>query len=179
MRDFVKNVSVLFLITSIFTFILAGANLLTKDVVALAQAQRRALAMNFVLPLADVFSETIILESLSYNVGFEGRDPVGAVMEINVRGYSPDMILLVGIDLSGAVAGLQILSHGETPGLGDRIENEAWKAQFIGGTRPISRQVDSISGATVSVEAVFRAVDRAILHLQENILPNINDYSPQ
>jgi Na+-transporting NADH:ubiquinone oxidoreductase subunit C len=73
------------------------------------------------------------------------------------------------------VAGVRFYEHGETPGIGDRIQNPAWAAQWVGkrayaddgtlvlgigapaGGSPGDR-VDAITGATVTVTAVNRFV---------------------
>jgi Na+-transporting NADH:ubiquinone oxidoreductase subunit C len=74
------------------------------------------------------------------------------------------------------VAGVDFFDHGETPGIGDRIENPNWTASWrgkrlldqrgdrllrIGGSDNGSRgeeSVDAITGATVTVTAVDRIV---------------------
>lgn len=71
------------------------------------------------------------------------------------------------------VAGLTFTEHGETPGIGDRIMNPAWRASWVGkqafdragnvalgpGGDP-AHGFDAISGATVTVNAVTRMVAR-------------------
>lgn len=69
------------------------------------------------------------------------------------------------------VVGLHIAEHGETPGLGDRIEDPGWLAQWSGkravdgtgapaltiGAAPAGSEdtrIDGITGATVTVEAL-------------------------
>lgn len=67
------------------------------------------------------------------------------------------------------VASLVIVRHGETPGIGDRIEEKSWQARWKGkriygdGAKPRiavvpdargEHEVDLISGASVTVEAV-------------------------
>ena len=83
--------------------------------------------------------------------------------------------LALGGDLD-TIAGLAIYEHGETPGIGDRIENPDWLAQWRGkralgadrevliaiappdsASRPEST-LDAITGATVTAAAVERLV---------------------
>jgi Na+-transporting NADH:ubiquinone oxidoreductase subunit C len=81
--------------------------------------------------------------------------------------------IALGPDLA-TVAGVRFHEHGETPGIGDRIEDRAWLASWagkraygdagevvlrIGGTRADpAAHVDAITGATVTVGAVDRLV---------------------
>jgi Na+-transporting NADH:ubiquinone oxidoreductase subunit C len=76
------------------------------------------------------------------------------------------------------IVGIRIYAHGETPGIGDKIENPAWLASWrgkriadaggsaggaagigVGGERAAVNRVDAITGATVSSTAVGRAVN--------------------
>ncbi len=49
-------------------------------------------------------------------------------------GFSGSIRILVGIDVNGAVTGVRILQHRETPGLGEKIESTRsnWIHQFEG-----------------------------------------------
>jgi Na+-transporting NADH:ubiquinone oxidoreductase subunit C len=81
--------------------------------------------------------------------------------------------LALGPDLA-TVAGVNFYEHGETPGIGDRIQKPEWEAGWIGkraydaagravlriggnGGTPEER-VDSITGATMTVNGVDRIV---------------------
>lgn len=77
-------------------------------------------------------------------------------------------------DLS-TIAGVAFYEHGETPGIGDRIENPQWQAGWVGkriygpdgvvrfritadaDAVPAEYRVDGITGATVTAEAVNTA----------------------
>jgi len=71
------------------------------------------------------------------------------------------------------IEGVLFYEHGETPGIGDRIENAAWRAQWqgkqlftatgalcfqIGGSGNDACRVDGITGATVTATAVERMI---------------------
>lgn len=90
-------------------------------------------------------------------------------------GYSGDIQLLVGINRDATLAGVQVLAHKETPGLGDKIEpaKSDWLQGFKGKTRNSpgdSRwavkkdggQFDQFTGATITPRAVVNATGRAI-----------------
>jgi Na+-transporting NADH:ubiquinone oxidoreductase subunit C len=83
--------------------------------------------------------------------------------------------ICLGPDLT-SIAGVRFYEHGETPGIGDRIQNPAWTAQWIGkrayaddgtlvlrigadfGSVAAPARIDAITGATVTVTAVERLV---------------------
>lgn len=78
-------------------------------------------------------------------------------------GYGGAVRVLVGVDYAtDEILHVKILDHAETPGLGSRIEEEGFRSQFVGKTLqdPIKtgEDIDIISGATVSSDAVSEAV---------------------
>ncbi len=71
------------------------------------------------------------------------------------RGYGGPFQLAVATDDSGALLGVRVLEHRETPGFGDILAPEAeWLGSFQGG------EVDAVTGATVTSTAVINAVAR-------------------
>jgi Na+-translocating ferredoxin:NAD+ oxidoreductase subunit G len=98
-----------------------------------------------------------------------------AFMPIAPDGYSGAIKLLVGIDVDGAITGVRVLEHRETPGLGDAIEVERsdWILTFNGRRRdnppPAQWQVkrdggyfDQFSGATITPRAIVKAVHQSL-----------------
>lgn len=107
-------------------------------------------------------------------------EPHAAVMTVVApNGYNGAIKLLVGVRHDGTVAGVRVVRHQETPGLGDAIEAEksGWIAQFQGrsldGTATSEWQVrkdggafDQLTGATITPRAVVRAVRRALVYFR-------------
>lgn len=100
----------------------------------------------------------------------------GVVLEaIAPDGYSGDIALLIGIDADGAVTGVRVTAHRETPGLGDYIDRakSVWIDQFAGKslTNPEPKHwkvakdggvFDARAGATITPRAVVKAVRGAL-----------------
>lgn len=91
------------------------------------------------------------------------------------NGYNGAIRLIVGIRVDGSLAGVRVLSHKETPGLGDKIEPERndWITRFAGQSlrapAPAQWKVkrdggnfDQFTGATITPRAVVLAVKRAL-----------------
>lgn len=105
-----------------------------------------------------------------------GNQPVAVVLEaIAPEGYSGEIALIVGIDIAGTLTGVRVVSHRETPGLGDYIEIEKspWAEQFKGRSltdpAPDAWRVkkdggtfDARAGATVTPRAIVKAVRGAL-----------------
>lgn len=78
-------------------------------------------------------------------------------------GYGDDIELLVGFSCDGLIVGVRVIeASGETPGIGQRVTEEAFLAQF-GGLKynADGTKIDGVSGATVSSTAVVKAVNAA------------------
>lgn len=109
----------------------------------------------------------------------DGR-PVAAVLTVIAPdGYSGNIKLLVGIYYDGRIAGVRVVSHKETPGLGDYIETDRsnWIQGFTGRSlgnpspkdwtvKPDGGAFDSFTGATITPRAVVRAVYRSLLYFE-------------
>jgi len=111
-----------------------------------------------------------------------GGQPVAAVIaSIAPEGYGGDIKLLVGIRYDGTLAGVRVISHKETPGLGDAIEAERsdwilgfsghslgnpdekkWKVKKDGGV------FDQFSGATITPRAVVKAVYNTLRYYRQH-----------
>jgi Na+-translocating ferredoxin:NAD+ oxidoreductase subunit G len=102
------------------------------------------------------------------------QQEIGRVIAASGQGFADRIELLVAIDRDArALTGLYIVDQKETPGLGDFITKEKWRAQFAGkpATTPLSvtksgarrpEQVDGVTGATISSEAVVSIVNAAL-----------------
>lgn len=108
--------------------------------------------------------------------------PVAAVFtSIAPDGYNGSIKLLIGVNVGGIVEGVRVLSHRETPGLGDAIETQRsdWITKFSGtslGNPALRRwavkkdggEFDQFTGATITPRAVVKAVKRALLYFQDH-----------
>lgn len=99
----------------------------------------------------------------------EGR-VVGHSYAVKSPGYGGDIEAAVAIDTAGAVRKVFVLSHGETPGLGSKITEEAFLARFEGRKggdagleiKKLGGEIDAVTGATISSRAVLAAVREAL-----------------
>lgn len=101
---------------------------------------------------------TVIYEALD-----DQGQRTGLVFETVAQGYGGDINIAVGIDVATeTLAGVKVLRHAETPGLGSRIEEPDFLAQFQGKSLSdsfvVGDDVDGITAATVSSEAVAGTV---------------------
>ncbi len=105
----------------------------------------------------------------------DGRPSAVILQAIAPDGYSGAIHLLVGIHADGRVAGVRVIGHRETPGLGDKIElaKSRWIRSFEGkslsspeadgwAVKKDRGEFDQFAGATITPRAVVGAVHRAL-----------------
>lgn len=110
-----------------------------------------------------------------------GQPVALAITPIAPEGYVGPIKILVGIDINGTVLGVRVISHRETPGLGDGIEvkRNPWILGFNGHsleTRESKRwavrrdggEFDQFTGATITPRAVVKAVHNALKFYERN-----------
>lgn len=81
----------------------------------------------------------------------------------SAAGYGGPIRMVVGVT-EERILGLRVTDHQETPGLADflREPDRGWLAALKGRTRPETTAVDAVAGATITSEAVIRAVRDAM-----------------
>lgn len=104
-----------------------------------------------------MLSDAELLEGVSEVYGTES----GAVVtRVTARGFESDITLDIGIGADGAVSGISVISHGETPDKGGQALMEEYLSTYIGAE--VASAVDVYSGATYTSQGVQDAVNRAI-----------------
>ncbi len=105
--------------------------------------------------------------------------PVAAVFTSVVPdGYSGPIKLLVAVRHNGTLGGVRVISHKETPGLGDKIEEErsGWIYSFDGrslkdpqprywGVKRDGGVFDQFTGATITPRSIVKAVKNTLLYV--------------
>jgi Na+-translocating ferredoxin:NAD+ oxidoreductase subunit G len=98
----------------------------------------------------------------------KGGETQAVAYSAAAKGYHDLIEVMVGVDPEGTLTGISIMTHTETPGLGARIVEPGFTAQFAGldlETAKLSAEggkVDALSGATFSTMGVITAVDTAL-----------------
>lgn len=96
------------------------------------------------------------------------------IAAVSPNGYGGDISVAVGIDAAtNKITGFSVLSNSETAGLGARCTEDEFTSQFTGkdatsieyvkGGGASGNQIDAISGATVTTNAVTEAVNSALV----------------
>jgi len=183
MGDVFKITVNLALICALAGIILSAVWAKTDPVRVQAEAHERELALKGLAPAADSIlpvKDVVIngKDGVIYEAKAGGKT-IGYVVSSTGRGYSSFIKLLVAVDMDYKVTGIDILGHGETPGLGDQIEQPWFKAQFAGKgadnltvvKTETTTDIQAISGATISSRGVTKGVKDAVEKLKEIVPP--------
>lgn len=187
MREVIKFGGLLLLITGVAAGLLAYVDSLTKPKIEEQKRSEQEQALSWVLPQT---KEGVIVThsakgKVRYYIGYAHKDTtnlVGYAFLAKGTGYSSDIETVVGVDTSGVITGIRVLSQKETPGLGSRIveakpgEAEPWfQRQFKGkkadqvAVKKDGGEITSITGATISSRAVANSIREGALHLKKLI----------
>lgn len=190
--------AIMVLFTIVGTALLVFTYFTTKSPIEASEAEARLMLLEEVLPKS-LHDNNLLLDAIEMEAGgllgnaaktlaYRGRlggKAQGVVLEATAPdGYSGDIKLLIAIRIDGSLAGVRVLAHKETPGLGDYIEighgdwikhfdnqslvktvdgktpEEYWKVKKDGGN------FDYMAGATITPRAIVKAVHKALQYYQ-------------
>jgi electron transport complex protein RnfG len=179
----------------VFTTLLAYVFQITKAPIAKAEAEARLALFRQIVPESmhdnDLLKDSITIapndllgnkQASIANRAYLNDRPAAVILEVIAHdGYSGDIKLLIAIRADGTISGVRVLTHKETPGLGDYIDiakgnwiklfdNESltktseqnWKVKKDGGL------FDYMAGATITPRAVVKAVHQALQYFEAN-----------
>ena len=163
----------------------------------IADNERRAMlrSLNQILPADtydnDLISDTLKLEaddrlghkeeSIAYLAKKDNKIVAIVFSVITLDGYNGEIKLLIGVNADSTLAGVRVVYHNETPGLGDALEAKRsdwifsfngkslenpdindWKVKRDGGV------FDQFTGATITPRAVVKAVQHSLIYFDRN-----------
>ena len=172
----VNMTAVLFGITLVASAGVGAVNMITAEPIAQAEQAAKVEALKVVLPPFDqTVPEALTIDDMPITVytATKGGQVAGyAVESMTKNGFGGAIDMMVGVDVSGAVTGVAIVSQSETASLGANCTREDFRAQFTGktGTLSVSKdggEIEALTGATVTSRAVTEGVNTALEFVQE------------
>lgn len=194
-RNALRTGMILFIFAVVATALLAFTFARTQPTIERSQQAEKLALLSQVLPAA-LYDNDLLTSQQSVPpdallgthqpsalwIARRGDTVTAVVLEaIAPEGYGGNIHLVIGIDTSGALTGVRVTSHRETPGLGDYIvrNKSAWIEQFVGKSllAPEAKywkvakdggRFDARAGATITPRAVVRAVHGALDYFARN-----------
>ncbi len=190
-----KNSMLLGIFAAITTAIIAGTYLGSRDLIKanIRAAEEKALLQIIPEDRHDnsMLDNTVLVDDAkllglreaksAYLASLKGQF-IGAILPATAReGYTGDIDMIVGINRDGSLAGVRILQHRETPGLGDAVDRKKsdWVEGFVGksignpqvGDWKVKKDggvFDQFTGATITPRAVTKTVFQTLQYFAEN-----------
>jgi len=189
MKDTLRLAIALTLIAAIAGLILSLVEAVTREPIAEQRRLETLKALQAVLPPLDNAPDADTVELIV------GKDKKGkpikrlfyrgrkdsqlsgvAFKVVAPDGYSGNIEIMTGITPDGTVSGIEILNHAETPGLGAKIVEPAFKGQFKDKSlenadwrvKKDGGQFDQITGATISPRAIVKAVKGGLEYYRDH-----------
>lgn len=197
MKTLARSMGVAALILTGFAIVGTGLVVVTysgtRDIIAEAQRAALEASLNQLVP-ADRYDNRVTEDRIEvvapewlgtdqpvtvYRARRNGQPVALFATPVAPDGYSGPIQLLVGVYADGALAGVRVLAHKETPGLGDGIEekrspwilafagksldspqSERWKVKKDGGV------FDQFTGATITPRAVVKATRKFLEYVR-------------
>ncbi|MCG6199900.1 electron transport complex subunit RsxG [Psychromonas antarctica] len=187
------------LLLAVFAIICTGAIAIISQLSQpiIAQQEQKALlkTLNQLIPKAsynnDIFASCFIVnddnllgkgQSQQVFVAKKDNQPVALMLQASTfQGYAGEIKLAIGIHENGQLAGVRVIRHSETPGLGDNIQTNKsdWIFSFSDKSYQKSQDkrwdvrknggdFDAFTGATITPRAVVLAVKNALIYFAEH-----------
>ena len=137
------------------------APVIEENALAQAEATRKE-----VLPSATAFEEIALTDTMEVDSIYKDAGGSGYVVTASVYGYHGDVTVTIGFDSDRKILALSADVSSETSGVGTKAGQDAYLSKYIGLSEG-AENVDLISGATYSSNAVRTAVENAIAALGE------------
>ncbi|MBF0469737.1 MAG: electron transport complex subunit RsxG [Gammaproteobacteria bacterium] len=171
--------------STLATALLVSGNALTREAIAERHREDLLTSLHEVVPAA-LFDNDLLDQPLKitradgtqvtvYRGTDHNRVTALAYEAETQSGYSGEIRIIMGVNASGEIIGVRVLSHAETPGLGDKIEvaKNDWILQFNGlsmgnpsrsgwRVKKDGGNFDAFSGATITPRAVLEAIEKGL-----------------
>ena len=195
MKEMMKKSGIMVAITLIAGLLLGIVYQVTKEPITVQEAKAKQEACQEVFADAASFDavEVVTVDESDWNNAGYGQESIdevmmakdsagntlGYVVTVTTKeGYGGDIRFTVGVRMDGTVNGISILSISETAGLGMQAEavlkpqfadKNVEKFEYTKSGATSENQVDAISGATITTNAVTNGVNAGLYYFQTQL----------
>ena len=191
------NSVVLALFALVTSLILATTNELTYERIEQSEREAAQRALLEIIPLERHDNDMLmdvqpVPEQFWVTLGLKkggnihiARDqgqPVAAIIPaVTPDGYSGAISMIIGVNFNGSVAGVRVVDHRETPGLGDKVDlkKSDWILSFNGKSlvnpqasgwtvKKEGGDYDQFTGATITPRAVVKQVLKTLQYFEDD-----------
>lgn len=176
MKEMIRYGFILGFICLAASSVLSAVNSITEPKIKVTRDKQEQEALKEVMAQASVFKPHLQGDEIGYYSAYDASNKlIGFVLKAKGKGYSSDIEALAALDLGLQITQVKILSQNETPGLGSRITEPSFLERFRGRAIDNIKEVNAITGATISSKAVINSLDSAVSQLKEQLLTEIKN----
>lgn len=170
MKDIIKLIAILTAISALSSALLAAVYSKTQAPIAAALELRTVKAAGKVMPEGASMPEKKEVGGVTFFVSKKASQLAAVAVEGRSKnGYGGEVVLMVGLGADGRLVNYQKLAASETPGLGTKMDADAFKKPLLGKAlsspwkvKKDGGEVDAITAATISSRAVLECIRDAI-----------------
>ena len=191
------NSIVLALFALVTSLILATTNELTYERIEQSEREAAQRALLEIIPLErhdndmlmdvqpvpEQFWATLGLKKGgNIHIARDQGQPVAAIIPaVTPDGYSGAISMIIGVNFNGSVAGVRVVDHRETPGLGDKVDlkKSDWILSFNGKSlvnpqasgwtvKKEGGDYDQFTGATITPRAVIKQILKTLQYFGDD-----------
>lgn len=158
-------------ITLVCSLLLGGVYVITAEPIADAAHGKTQKAIAAVSPFFESVTEGVAQNGSTFYTTYDSEGNVAAyVVNASSTGFGGVLNIMVGFRPDGTIYDTAVLSHSETPGLGAKCTDPAFKDQFRDFNPAVKTlqvkkdggDVDAITASTITSRAVCKAVENAV-----------------
>lgn len=173
-KEYIAPTLVLVIICLVITGALAYINSITAPIIESNSIKAADEARAELLPSADSFTaydgDLAVLEADKVFVTecYIADNNTGMVVTVKSKSFGGLLTEMIGIDVDGAITGVKVTAHSDTPGLGTKAQEPSYLEQYVGldsysaFTAKDDASINHVSGATISSNAVHYGVCAAL-----------------
>ena len=208
MKKGLYSVIYMFIVTLCFTSVVSGVRLLNEEkILTNIEARRQSVILDVLKikvgagagpeEIVRVFAKNVKPLRLNEDTIYicyddDGLSVKGYAFSVTGPGFWGPISSMVGIDKEySRIIGINFFDNVETPGLGARITEDWFQAQFTGlplerkdgrgrfftlkqaGTRKTLKELDAVTGATQTSEAVDKLLNKELNRFVQEVVPLI------
>jgi len=148
--------------------IIAGTYFFTAPIAAKSRIELKNQAMRELVTDAQSFEP--IKGKADWYVAMKDGKIAAYVVPAESKGYGGAIKMLTAVSPEGKAMDYKILSHNETPGLGDKAAGTKFRKQFFGKSAealdvvkvPTDKNIQALTGATITSRAVTKGIKEAV-----------------
>jgi len=148
--------------------IIAGTYAITAPIAAQERVNLKNRAMKELVAEAQTFQ--VIEGKADWYAAQKDGKTLAYVVPADSKGYGGTIRMLAAVTPDGKMIDYKILSHNETPGLGDKATEPKFRQRFAGKAAqemevvkvPSEKNIQALTGATITSRAVTKGIREAV-----------------